>query len=434
MRLSRLFMAALPAALALPVVAGGSAASASTASRPAATSGPTGASIAALALANVGKKACSINSRHQRGFETSCTGNGGQPEYWCADFAKWVWASSGVADTSSLNALAGSFYSYGLEYGTLSSVPAVGDAVVFDYYGGGEAEHVALVTQANADGTIETVSGDWGGENGSEVQFASTSWAALNAPAYLGQLGSSPDVMGQTIDAFVAPVGASVTPVMGATSLSAGETLAPGDSMRSPNGLYSLDMQRNGDLVESAEGRLLWSSATDVSGAYAVMRPDGDLLVKSPTGAVLWSTRTGGHEEGSYDLLLADNAELTIAGRSGTLWTRRQHLGVLQAGQRLLPGQQLVSGDGLYVLTMRRDGALAEETAGQVVWSSGSQGHAGAYAVMQAGGNLVIYAAAGGALWSSRSGGHTGSSYAVLDNDGQLVVAGPTGLLWSNKA
>jgi len=46
--------------------------------------------IAALATANVGKQACSTNTLGGRGFETSCTGNGGQPEYWCADFAKWV--------------------------------------------------------------------------------------------------------------------------------------------------------------------------------------------------------------------------------------------------------------------------------------------------------------------------------------------------------
>ena len=40
---------------------------------------------------------------------------------------------------------------------------AVGDAVVFDYQGGGVADHVAIVTQVNCDGTIESVSGDWNG-------------------------------------------------------------------------------------------------------------------------------------------------------------------------------------------------------------------------------------------------------------------------------
>ncbi|HXY43331.1 MAG TPA: CHAP domain-containing protein, partial [Acidimicrobiales bacterium] len=165
-------------------------------------SAATASAIAELATANIGKQACSVNSLGGRGFESSCTGNGGEPEYWCADFAKWVWANAGVADTSLLNPLAGSFYLYGQQYGTLSAVPAVGDAAVFNYYGGGEAEHVAIVTQVNPDGTIETVSGDFNGDPGVESRFASTSSVVLNAPAYLGVLGTTPDEMGMTISAF----------------------------------------------------------------------------------------------------------------------------------------------------------------------------------------------------------------------------------------
>ena len=130
-------------------------------------------SIAALALANVKKMACSVNSQNGKAFESSCTGNGGKPEFWCADFARWVWSEAGVADTSRLNALAGSFYLYGLDYNTLSSVPAVGDAAVFDYNGSGNAAHVAIVTEVSPYGTIETVSGDWGGHGSTEAQFPS---------------------------------------------------------------------------------------------------------------------------------------------------------------------------------------------------------------------------------------------------------------------
>ena len=75
----------------------------------------------------------------------------------------------GAGNTSELDAAAGSFYVYGQNHGTLSNTPAVGDAVVFDYQGGGVADHVAIVTQVNSDGTIETVSGDWNGDSGSEA-------------------------------------------------------------------------------------------------------------------------------------------------------------------------------------------------------------------------------------------------------------------------
>ena len=163
--------------------------------------------IAALAIANVGQGACTTNTLGGTAFDSSCSGNGGAPEYWCADFARWVWAAAGAGDVAQLTAAAGSFYVYGVNHGTLSSTPAVGDAVVFDYKGGGVADHVAIVSQVNGDGTIETVSGDWGGQSGSEAQFASTSHVVLNAPAYPGVVGTSPGIIGMTISGFVAPAG-----------------------------------------------------------------------------------------------------------------------------------------------------------------------------------------------------------------------------------
>jgi hypothetical protein len=165
-----------------------------------------GSGIVSLALANVGGSACGTNSLGGTHFETSCTGNGGQPEYWCADFAQWVWANSGV-DTTGLDAAAGSFYCYGQNNGTLSNTPQPGAAVVFDYQGNCVADHVAIVTQVNSDGTIETASGDWNGQSGTEAQFSSTSSVVLNSPAYAGTVGTSPGVMGMTISGYISPVG-----------------------------------------------------------------------------------------------------------------------------------------------------------------------------------------------------------------------------------
>ena len=172
----------------------------------AAVTSVSGSAIASLALANVGQGACTTNTLGGTHFESSCTGNGGQPEYWCADFAIWAWANSG-ADVSGLTAAAGSFYVYGQNNGTLSNTPALGAAAVFNYQGGGVADHVAIVSKVNGDGTIETVSGDWNGSSGTEAQFASTSQVVLNAPAYASTVGSSPGVMGMTISGFIAPIG-----------------------------------------------------------------------------------------------------------------------------------------------------------------------------------------------------------------------------------
>lgn len=166
-----------------------------------------GSAIANIARANVGKGACSTNSAGSRAFDSSCTGNGGQPEYWCADFARWVWGRAGAAHTGELTAAAGSFYTYGVRHRTLHSRPAVGDAVVFDYAGNGYADHVAIVSEVRANGEIETISGDWNGQSGSEAHFSSTSHVVVNAPAYHAGIGSRPAVIGMRISGFVSPAG-----------------------------------------------------------------------------------------------------------------------------------------------------------------------------------------------------------------------------------
>jgi hypothetical protein len=166
------------------------------------------AKVASIALANVGDTACGLNSQGGHGYGSSCTGNGGQPEYWCSDFAKWVWAAAG-ADVGGLTPAAGSFYCYGQKNGTLSNTPHVGDAVVYDYQGSCWADHVALVTQVNANGTIVTASGDWNGQSGSQAYFASTAHVIVNQPAYPGVVGSTPGAIGMTISGFISPAGIS---------------------------------------------------------------------------------------------------------------------------------------------------------------------------------------------------------------------------------
>ena len=390
-------------------------------------------SIASLALANIGKKACSVNSENAKGFESSCTGNGGRPEYWCADFAKWVWLGAGVADTSQLNALAGSFYTYGQEFGTLTAIPAVGDAAVFNYDGYGDAEHVAIVTEVGTNGTVTTVSGDWNGQPGTEAQFASTSSVVLNTPAYGDVVGTSPPEMGMYLSAFVAPVGVHVVPVVGESLLAAGQALGSGSQLTSPSGRYRLNLQSDGNLVEYGGGRPLWQTATQGHpGDRAVMQSDGNLVVYSSSGAPLWNSGSGGHS-GIFTFGLGDDASLVVYGRSGTLWAKRPQTGVLGTGQTLGSGESLESANCLYTLSMQGDGNLVEYTAGRALWATGTNSANGGRAVMQTDGNLVVYSSTDIALWSSGTGGHSGNTSLVLTPDALLVVQGPSGALWTNR-
>ncbi|MBR7837411.1 CHAP domain-containing protein [Actinospica durhamensis] len=195
----------------------------------AASAATSGTDIAALATANVGKGAgsCSLanstpNSLGGAAYGTSCTGNGGNAEYWCADFAKWVWQNSAggaVTNASTLNAGAVSFYNYGIDNATLHTAttykPQVGDAVVYDVVvpagktHGRSADHVGLVTSVNPDGSIETANGDFGGTSGSgEAYFAETSTvvAATIEPDQI-PVGSTPSSVGMTISGYITPAG-----------------------------------------------------------------------------------------------------------------------------------------------------------------------------------------------------------------------------------
>jgi hypothetical protein len=94
-------------------------------------------------------------------------------EAWCADFLKRVWSQSGVRgldDTANgIHPNAGSAWLYGVAHNTLSARPTVGAAVIFNDAVGSNpttvADHVAIVTKVNANGTIESIGGNQDGDN-----------------------------------------------------------------------------------------------------------------------------------------------------------------------------------------------------------------------------------------------------------------------------
>jgi MYXO-CTERM domain-containing protein len=260
----------------------------------------TGTDVATLALANVGGMACAKNSLGGTSFDSSCTGNGGQPEYWCADFARWVWANTGASNTSELTAAAGSFYVYGQNHGTLHDTPAVGDAAVFNYQGGGVADHVALVTQVNSDGTIETVSGDWNGQSGTEAQFSSTSHVVLNSPAYGPSVGSTPAVMGMTISGYISPVGLQATTSYGASYVSqsfplASTALTMVEGQTIPS---YIEMKNAGTKAWDSNTKLATTQPRDRASAFA----DSSWLAPNRAAAVTGTVAPGGSFKFAFNL------------------------------------------------------------------------------------------------------------------------------------
>jgi len=67
--------------------------------------------------------------------------------------------------------------------------------------------------------------------------------------------------------------------------------LYPGEAVASWNGLFSLTMSANGNVVERrAGGTTMWSSGTSVPSSELWAQADGNVVVYSPSGAALWHT------------------------------------------------------------------------------------------------------------------------------------------------
>jgi hypothetical protein len=98
---------------------------------------------------------------------------------------------------------------------------------------------------------------------------------------------------------------------------------------------------------------------------------------------------------------------------------------LLKAGQTLKPGQRLTSRNGKYRLLQQKDGNLILSKGTEVIWSSGTAPHSGAYTEMRADGNLVIAGKSKEVIWSSNTAGNKGAYLAVQD-DGNLVIYSKT--------
>ena len=228
-----------------------------------------------------------------------------------------------------------------------------------------------------------------------------------------------------------------------AATLQAGRRLNGGQSISSTS--MSLTMQSDGNLVAylktgpSGTGPAMWASGTyGHSGAYAVMQSDGNFVVYSSGGTALWSTGTSGHS-GAYATLQNDGNFVLYSSGGTALWSDARWV----RSQTIGSGQKLTAGwwtQGKYTrLVMQPDGNLVvyRNSDGKGIWSSGTYGHAGAYAYMQSDGNLVVYKSGGGpstggAGWSTGTYGHSGA-HAIMQNDGNFVVYSSGGTaLWSS--
>ncbi|MEV7522518.1 trypsin-like serine protease [Streptomyces sp. NPDC091371] len=227
----------------------------------------------------------------------------------------------------------------------------------------------------------------------------------------------------------------------GSTSLAAGGRLEAG-SMLYATGKASLIMQADGNLVQYAEsGAVLWASGTYGNpGAYAVLQGDGNFVVYKKDGGegrggALWSSGTWGNPGGA--LKLQDDHNLVVYRQDGSAaWST----GTWSYGSQLSAGQKLAAGQlmGSFV-AMEQSGTLTvrDPETYAVLGSYPGGWNPGAYAVLQADGNFVVYKkdggeGKGGALWSTGTWGNPGARLVAGYGNLTLYKNDSNDILWQS--
>ncbi|WP_249203339.1 protease pro-enzyme activation domain-containing protein [Burkholderia ambifaria] len=212
-----------------------------------------------------------------------------------------------------------------------------------------------------------------------------------------------------------------------------GTTLRPSQIVYSASGSHRLAMQGDGNLVlyNTANGAAVWNSGTyGNAGAYAVFQTDGNFVIYSASGKALWFSSTTGTTFGQR-LSVQDDGNMVIyrvsvpvfatSTAAAGLPNSSSGPAVWNGGMTLSGGQSLTSGNGANVLVMQGDGNLVLMRQGVPQWSSNTYNHPGAYATMQADGNLVVYSSGGAPLWYSGTSGNPGAA-TYLQDDGNIVI------------
>jgi hypothetical protein len=105
------------------------------------------------------------------------------------------------------------------------------------------------------------------------------------------------------------------------SQMNPGTQLNPGDRLTSPNGLNTLEMQHDGNLVEYIPGHVaVWSSGTSVPRSIFRAQRDGNFVVIAPGNQPQWDTGTGG-QPGTVIQIQNDRNVVAYAPGHIAVWT-----------------------------------------------------------------------------------------------------------------
>jgi subtilisin family serine protease len=155
-----------------------------------------------------------------------------------------------------------------------------------------------------------------GSPSSSPAQVASTMFANATPNKITNPGAGSPNRL-----LFVG--GSTPPPPPANDSLVRGQGLQPGQFLRSQNGLYTLIMQGDGNLVlYNQAGQPLWHTNTwGFPGAFAIFQTDGNFVVYSASGVPLFHTNTHGTAASLF--VVQNDSNVVIYGPSGEVYWHR---------------------------------------------------------------------------------------------------------------
>ena len=218
-----------------------------------------------------------------------------------------------------------------------------------------------------------------------------------------------------------------------ASLLTAGTTLAPGQSRKSLDGKVEFLMQFDGNLCLYVTAIPTWCILNGSGGSATgvTMQTDGNLCVTYANGSkqCISSDSASRPAAGSY-LQVRNDGHVIITDGTTVYW--QSPASQLNVGSTLAPGQSRTSPDGKVELLMQFDGNLCLYFGGRATWcilNERQQPPVGA--TMQTDGNLCVAYTDGSKKCISQSAPlPPGGSYLQVRNDGHVVITDGAKVFW----
>lgn len=229
------------------------------------------------------------------------------------------------------------------------------------------------------------------------------------------------------------------------TIFNPGSELLLREAIFSPNGLYRLTLQGDGNLVlrNTATGSPIWSTGTHDTGANRfVIQSDGNLvLYDTVEGTAVWASNTVGSEFES--LRLFDDGSLILFQDGANVWSvndsgandRDLLRSNFVIGEEMVPGRGIFSSNGAYNLKLQGDGnfVLYDRVNGGATWASNTHTTNADLLTMEDSGNVILLDSATGVVEWETGTEDIGANQLTVSDSGEVQVLASGLVVWSSN-